>query len=119
MSDIALEELVERLGTVPIVDVRSPPEYDGSGGNACDPRQGHIPGARSFDVYRLLEMPTDDVKAELGLADGAEVIVYCHSGSRSSLAAQALNSIGYEARNYVGSWHEWSRHDELPLETGS
>lgn len=119
MTDIAIEELVERLGNVPIVDVRSPPEYDGSGGNACDPRQGHIPGARSFDVYRLLEMPPDEVKAELGLEDGAEVVVYCHSGSRSSLAAQALRSLGYAARNYVGSWHEWSRHDELPMVPGT
>jgi thiosulfate/3-mercaptopyruvate sulfurtransferase len=119
VTDIAIEELVERLGTVAILDVRSPPEYDGSGGNARDPRQGHIPGARNFDVYRLLEMPTDEVKAELGLEDGAEVVVYCHSGSRSSLAAQALRGLGYEARNYVGSWHEWSRHDELAIETGS
>jgi 3-mercaptopyruvate sulfurtransferase SseA len=30
---------------------------------------------------------------------------------------QVLRSLGYEARNYVGSWHEWSRHDDLPLET--
>ena len=28
----------------------------------------------------------------------------------------ALRSAGYEARNYAGSWHEWSRYDELPLE---
>jgi 3-mercaptopyruvate sulfurtransferase SseA len=31
---------------------------------------------------------------------------------------QVLHSLGYDARNYVGSWHEWSRHDDLPLETG-
>jgi 3-mercaptopyruvate sulfurtransferase SseA len=28
----------------------------------------------------------------------------------------ALRSAGYRARNYVGSWHEWSRHAELPME---
>jgi 3-mercaptopyruvate sulfurtransferase SseA len=27
-----------------------------------------------------------------------------------------LRALGYDARNYVGSWHEWSRHDDLPLE---
>ena len=32
------------------------------------------------------------------------------------LSALALRSAGYRVRNYAGSWHEWSRHDELPLE---
>ena len=50
------------------------------------------------------------------LPDGAEVVAYCHSGSRSALATLALRSAGYDARNYAGSWHEWSRHAELPLE---
>ena len=116
MTDVDLEELRARLGEVAIVDVRSPHEYDGSLGKSCDPRQGHIPGARNLDIYRLMEMPTDDVQAELGLAAGAEVIAYCHSGSRSAIAAQVLRALGYDARNYVGSWHEWSRHDDLPLE---
>jgi 3-mercaptopyruvate sulfurtransferase SseA len=29
---------------------------------------------------------------------------------------EALRRFGYDARNYTGSWHEWSR-TELPLET--
>ena len=32
-----------------------------------------------------------------------------------AFAAQVLRQLGYGARNYVGSWHEWSR-TELPLE---
>ena len=44
------------------------------------------------------------------------MIAYCHSGSRSAMATQVLHALGYEGRNYVGSWHEWSRHDDLPLE---
>jgi len=34
------------------------------------------------------------------------------------LAAQILTSLGYRASNYRGSWHEWSRDDALPSETG-
>ena len=48
---------------------------------------------------------------------GAEIVAYCHGGSRSAIATQVLRSFGYDARNYVGSWHEWSRHDGLPIET--
>ena len=116
MNEIAIEELAERLGDVPVLDVRTPSEYDGSNGKPCDPRQGHVPGARNLDVYRLMEMRPEDVHAELGLEQGAEVVAYCHGGSRSAIAVQVLRSLGYDARNYVGSWHEWSRHDDLPIE---
>ena len=117
MTDIALDELVGRLGAVAILDVRTPREYDGSGGQQCDPRQGHIPGAVNLDVYRLLELSPDEARAELGLEPGAEVVAYCHSGGRSAIATQVLRSLGFDARNYLGSWHEWSRHDDLPVES--
>ena len=116
MSEIAIEELAGRMGELPVVDVRTPREYDGSAGKPCDPRQGHIPGARNLDVYRLMEMTPDEVHAELGLEEGAEVVASCHGGSRSAIAVQVLRSLGYDARNYVGSWHEWSRHDDPPIE---
>jgi thiosulfate/3-mercaptopyruvate sulfurtransferase len=116
VSEIALEELARRLGEVTVLDVRTPAEYDGSAGKPCDPRQGHIPGARNLDVYRLMQLTTDEVHAELALDPGAEIVAYCHGGSRSAIATQVLRSLGYDARNYVGSWHEWSRHDDLPIE---
>ena len=116
MSEIGIEELAARLGSVAVVDVRTPQEYDGSLGSPCDPRQGHVPGARNLDVYRLMELDAGDVGAELGLEPGEEVVAYCHSGARSAIATQILRALGYDARNYVGSWHEWSRHDDLPVE---
>jgi thiosulfate/3-mercaptopyruvate sulfurtransferase len=116
VSEIGVEELAGRLGEVAIVDVRTPHEYHGTLGKPCDPRQGHIPGARNLDLYRLMEMTPAQVHDELGLEPGAEVVAYCHGGSRSAIAAQVLRSLGYDARNYAGSWHEWSRHDDLPLE---
>jgi thiosulfate/3-mercaptopyruvate sulfurtransferase len=118
-----LEELRERLGdpSLALVDVRRPEEYTGAVGSPCDPRQGHIPGARNVEVSTLFAavgqpLPADDIKLRVGLAEGADVVAYCHSGSRSALAMMALRSAGYRARNYVGSWHEWSRHAELPME---
>jgi thiosulfate/3-mercaptopyruvate sulfurtransferase len=117
------QELVERLGDASLVllDVRTPEEFSGRHGNQCDPRQGHIPGARNLEVGDLFEgsgrpAAPEQIRELVGLPEGAEIVAYCHSGSRSALATLALRSAGYDARNYAGSWHEWSRHDELPLE---
>lgn len=117
------EELRHRLDddSLTILDTRTEDEYRGRGGYPCDPRQGHIPGARHLEAERLYSAPGVPHEAwairELSaLPEGAEVVAYCHSGSRSALAALALRAAGYDARNYPGSWHEWSRHDELPAE---
>ena len=115
MSDIDLAELSTRLGEVLVLDVRRIEEYEGTLGNACDPRQGHIPGAVHFPVEDMLFSTDDELRERLGVPDGAEVVAYCHSGSRSATAVQILRRVGYDGRNYSGSWHEWSRTD-LPLE---
>jgi 3-mercaptopyruvate sulfurtransferase SseA len=113
VTDIDLDELATRLGDVRVIDVRSAGEYDGTRGYPGDPRQGHIPGAEHLDVRELMAMDADEIRARLG--DPQELVVYCHSGQRSAYAADILRAVGYEARNYVGSWHEWSR-TELPIE---
>ncbi|MDQ2982591.1 MAG: rhodanese-like domain-containing protein [Actinomycetota bacterium] len=117
------DELAARLDDehLTILDVRGDDEFSGRGGYPCDPRQGHIPGARHVEHVLLLDAPgqpreADEIKALLGLAGEAEIVAYCHSGSRSAAATLALRAAGYRARNYPGSWHEWSRHPELPIQ---
>jgi 3-mercaptopyruvate sulfurtransferase SseA len=119
VSDVELGELAARLGDpgLLVLDVRSAAEFDGSVAAPCDPRGGHIPGARHLDVVELANASSlDEIRALVGQPEGVEVVAYCHSGSRSELAAQILRAAGYAARNYRGSWHEWSRRDDLPAE---
>jgi thiosulfate/3-mercaptopyruvate sulfurtransferase len=118
-----LDELRQRLDDpeLVILDVRRADEFTGKEGYPCDPRQGHIPGARHLEAGSLFAAPgtpaaPDEIRRLVGAPEGAEIVAYCHSGSRSALAAMALRSAGYRARNYPGSWHEWSRHDDLPME---
>ncbi|MGH3076546.1 MAG: sulfurtransferase [Gaiellaceae bacterium] len=119
MEDVTLAELRDRLvgGGLVLLDVRSPQEFTGAAGYRCDPRHGHIAGARNLPLDELLACRcADDVRVLVGLPEGAEIVAYCHSGSRSAFAAQVLRDAGYEARNYAGSWHEWSRDPALPGE---
>jgi thiosulfate/3-mercaptopyruvate sulfurtransferase len=112
------DELAELLARdeVALVDVRSTEEFEGQAGYPCDPRQGHIPGAVHLDLNEIYAAGGDQAAlrrflAERGIGDGRRVVMYCHSGSRSELAATLLRAAGMDAVNYAGSWHEWSRRD--------
>jgi 3-mercaptopyruvate sulfurtransferase SseA len=121
MADVELDELLRRFrdDDLVVLDVRMPQEFAGTAGAHCDPRQGHIPGARNIPLERILRCRSaEEVRALTGLPQGAEVVAYCHSGSRSAFAVQVLAAAGYDARNYVGSWHEWSRERTAPADAG-
>ena len=120
---VSTAELAERLGEqgLVVLDVRTAEEFAGLAVAPCDPRPGRIPGARRVGLDELFGAAAggpDAVQKLVGAESGAEVIAYCHSGSRSAVAVQLLAAAGYRARNYEGSWHEWSRDPELPAETG-
>jgi thiosulfate/3-mercaptopyruvate sulfurtransferase len=114
--EVTHAELARRLGQVALIDVRTNAEYSGAAGYPCDPRRGHIPGARHLELGELLGCTPDELRALVGLPEGTEVVAYCHSGARSALAVEALRAAGFGARNYAGSWHQWSRDESLPAE---
>ena len=75
-----------------ILDVRTQEEYD----------QGHIPGATQISHEEIAE------KAEDVLTDKDQLIlVYCRSGRRSKLAAEALVELGYTNIKEFGGIIDW------------
>ena len=75
-----------------ILDVRTQEEYD----------EGHIPGAIVISHEEIAE------KAEGVLTDKNQLIlVYCRSGRRSKLAAEALVELGYTNIKEFGGVIDW------------
>ena len=75
-----------------ILDVRTQEEYD----------LGHIPGAIVISHEEIAE------KAEQVLTDKDQLIlVYCRSGRRSKIAAEALVELGYTNIKEFGGITDW------------
>ena len=129
------EDVLAHFGN-PLIDVRSPEEYNGERTSApAYPeegalRGGHIPSAASVPWARAAAADgTFKTRAELdaiyrgeaGLAEGDEVIAYCRIGERSSHTWFVLTHLlGFEhVRNYDGSWTEWGSAVRVPIVTGA
>lgn len=128
------EDVLAHFGN-PLIDVRSPEEYNGERTSApAYPeegalRAGHIPTAASVPWARAAAPDgTFKTRAELdaiyrdeaGLQDGDDVIAYCRIGERSSHTWFVLTHLlGFEkVRNYDGSWTEWGSAVRVPITTG-
>ena len=122
----SLEDVLRALrGDYPatIIDVRSKDEHTGS--VRLTPRAGRIPGSKLIEPEVFASVLNGDAKARdkiLGLVGGAgsgEVIVYCATGERASLAWLVFTKIlGVKARLYPESFLEYSSREDLSVETG-
>ena len=73
-----------------LIDLRTSDEYHG----------GHIAGA--------INIPLDSLVARLNeVLRGQPVIVYCRSGSRSTMAVSILSNAGYTDVYDLGSYMSW------------
>jgi thiosulfate/3-mercaptopyruvate sulfurtransferase len=113
-----------------IVDIRSPDEFSGKlfapeGSKELSIRAGHVPGAKNVTWSKAVDPETgkfkskDDLKklyADAGVDGSKPVIVYCRIGERSSHTWFALSRIlGYDVKNYDGSWTEYGNSVGVPI----
>lgn len=106
-----------------IVDARLPYYYLGadSGGMA---RAGHIPGAVNIPYTTLTKELSKyrDVKTlqrlfqDAGIRENEQVIAYCHVGQTASVVYVAAQLLGHDVRIYDGSFQDWAKRSELPIE---
>lgn len=128
------DQVLDHIGK-PMVDVRSPQEYNGERTHMPNYPQegalrgGHIPGAQSVPWARAAnEDKTFKTRAELeaiyqdekGLNVNDDVVAYCRIGERSSHTWFVLKYLlGFtKVRNYDGSWTEWGSLVGAPIVLG-
>ena len=110
-------------GPTRLVDVRSDGEWNGARPH-FEPRGGRIPGAVHYNWRRLLAggrlRDAAAITGELaasGVARDDEIIVYCAGGLRAGFAWAALRALGFpRVRMYDGSFLDWSRAADMPVE---
>ncbi len=101
IHEVSPAEARERAKDAVLVDVREADEW----------AQGHVPGAvfipRGFLELRVEEKVPDRA---------TEVILYCAGGTRSALAARALQDLGYErVSSMAGGFGKW-KESGFPIE---
>ncbi len=122
---------VNREQSAALIDIRSPAEYEGrviapEGIQELAIRAGHIPGAVNVPWGEIVNpadgtfLPREKIRqiyADKGIDGSKPVITYCRIGERSSHTWFALHYIlGYETKNYDGSWTEYGNAVGVPIE---
>jgi len=98
-----------------IVDTRTLAEYNGEHTSSSSGGFGtgrikdsvHIEWTRLHDEDGFV-LPEDELLEIFSFIGDRNVIVFCQGGIRSSYSWIVLRDLGYNVRNFDGSWIEWS-----------
>lgn len=110
-----------------VVDARTPAFYEGTntGGSKERPhRAGHVAFARSVPFTEITDeqlrlRSLDELRAlfaRAGVKPGDTVVAYCHIGQQATAVAFAARRLGHPVLLYDGSFEDWSRRADLPVE---
>jgi thiosulfate/3-mercaptopyruvate sulfurtransferase len=113
---------------IAIVDARAEVFYDGTqtgGAHGQKDRAGHVKGAHSVPFTSITDtqvrvLPLAELKARFdaaGIAPGDTVIGYCHIGQQATAMLFAARLLGHPVKLYDGSYQDWSRGANNPVET--
>ena len=119
----------EKKTDVALVDIRSADEFTGkffapAGVQELAVRAGHVPGAVNVPWGQAVAAdgtfkPVEELRklyAAAGVDGSKPVITYCRIGERSSHTWFALKKLlGYDVRNYDGSWTEYGNAVGVPI----
>jgi thiosulfate/3-mercaptopyruvate sulfurtransferase len=112
-------------GRAVVMDARDTPFWTGEQRNQQRAaRAGRVPGAKNVPFNTLVDasgrLLAPDALAALfaraGVPEGQPVVTYCHVGQQASLLFLAARVLGRDVRLYDGSYEDWSKRPELPVE---
>lgn len=113
VTEISPTTYLQSTSSYPVlIDVREPQEY----------QSGILPGAqmipRGLLEAKLADMPIcQKIPQSLEWLAEQNIVLYCHSGSRSALAAHSLQKMGFsKVFSLAGGIEQWRKLD-LPIVT--
>ena len=112
---------------VSIVDARATTFYEGAARPGQPGRPGHIPGAKSVPFSDVTTAdgtlkPNDQLTAlfaKAGVQPADTVVAYCHIGQQATATLFAARLLGHPVLLYDGSYTEWEKLTQFPVENPS
>jgi thiosulfate/3-mercaptopyruvate sulfurtransferase len=129
------DEVLDAIGNLNLIDVRSPDEFSGKIlapahlPQEQSQRGGHVPTAKNVPWSKAANddgtfKSDDELRAlygDAGLDFGKDTIAYCRIGERSAHTWFVLHELLEQpnVKNYDGSWTEYGSLVGVPIELGS